>query len=71
MKTYTKEDVYKENLQALIGQTGLMQYDDGLAVRVRIINTRTRFGHIDLLVEPINGTGTKWVEKHRVTTVTV
>lgn len=70
MKTYTKNDVHKENLEALIGTTGLMQFDDELSVRVRIVDTRTRFGHIDLLVEPTDGNGKKWVEKHRVTTVT-
>lgn len=47
-----------------------MQFDDELSVRVHIVDTRTRFGHIDLLVEPTDGNGKKWVEKHRVTTVT-
>jgi hypothetical protein len=43
---------------------------DDLTVGVNITDARVRFGHIDLLVEPINGSGEKWVEKHRVTTVT-
>jgi hypothetical protein len=69
MKTYTKQDVEKVNPKSLIGKTGLMTLDD-LTVGVNITDARVRFGHIDLLVEPINGSGEKWVEKHRVTTVT-
>jgi hypothetical protein len=69
MKTYTKQDVEKINPKSLIGKTGLMTLDD-LTVGVNITDARVRFGHIDLLVEPINGSGEKWVEKHRVTTVT-
>jgi hypothetical protein len=69
MKTNTKQDVEKVNPKSLIGKTGLMTLDD-LTVGVNITDARVRFGHIDLLVEPINGSGEKWVEKHRVTTVT-
>ena len=69
MKTYTKQDVEKVNPKSLIGKTGLMTLDD-LTVGVNITDARVRFGHIDLLVEPINGSGEKWVEKHPVTTVT-
>lgn len=69
MKTYTKQDVEKVNPKSLIGKTGLMTLDD-LTVGVNITDARVRFGHIDLLVEPITGSGEKWVEKHRVTTVT-
>ena len=69
MKTYTKQDVEKVNPKSLIGKSGLMTLDD-LTVGVNIADARVRFGHIDLLVEPINGSGEKWVEKHRVTTVT-
>ena len=69
MKTYTKQDVEKINPKSLIGKSGLMTLDD-LTVGVNITDARVRFGHIDLLVEPINGSGEKWVEKHRVTTVT-
>ena len=69
MKTYTKQDVEKVNPKSLIGKSGLMTLDD-LTVGVNITDARVRFGHIDLLVEQINGSGEKWVEKHRVTTVT-
>jgi hypothetical protein len=69
MKTYTKQDVEKVNPRSLIGKTAAMTLDD-LTVSVRINDVRTRFGHIDLLVQPVNGSGEKWVERHRVTTVT-
>jgi len=67
MKTYTKEDIQKmkANPKELVGTNGLMDCGD-LTVGVRIKETRVRFGHIDLLVTPLTGTGEVWVEKHRV-----
>lgn len=41
-----------------------------LTVGVYIKDARVRFGHIDLLVTPIEGSGQTWVEKHRLNTVT-
>lgn len=69
MKTYTKQQLEKIDPWTFVGKTGSINMDD-LNVHVRITNARIRFGHIDLLVEPINGSGEKWVERHRVTTVT-
>lgn len=65
MKTYTKEDIGDEQLATLKGMTGKMSVED-LAVGVQIKDVRRRFGHIDVLVQPLNGTGEQWVEKHRV-----
>lgn len=65
MKTYTKDDVQKVNPKSLIGATGTYEVDE-LTVGITIKDARVRFGHIDLLVEPIEGSGTQWVEKHRV-----
>ena len=39
---------------------------EDLAVGVQIKDVRRRFGHIDVLVQPLNGTGEQWVEKHRI-----
>lgn len=69
MKTYTKQQLEKADPWTLVGKTGSIDMDD-LCVHVRITDARVRFGHIDLLVEPIKGSGKKWVERHRVTTVT-
>lgn len=50
---------------AFRGRTGTLEFD-GLRIGVAIIDARTRFGHLDLLVTPLAGTGTKWIEQHRV-----
>lgn len=55
--------------------TDLTQYDnrtgrimlDTLAFRVRIVRARTRYGHLDFLVTPLDGEGERWVEQHKVT----
>lgn len=39
----------------------------GLAVKTIIRDARTRFGHLDLLITPIAGTGEKWVERKNLT----
>lgn len=36
---------------------------DGLDVNVKIVDARTRFGHLDLLVTPLHGAGERWVER--------
>jgi hypothetical protein len=65
MKTYTKEDIGDEQIAILKGMTGNMSVET-LTVGVHIKDVRRRFGHIDVLVQPLNGTGEQWVEKHRV-----
>lgn len=65
MKTYTKEDIGDEQIATLKGMTGSMSVET-LTVGVHIKDVRRRFGHIDVLVQPLNGTGEQWVEKHRV-----
>lgn len=35
---------------------------DGFLVPVRVINRRTRFGKEHVLVEPVAGQGTRWVD---------
>jgi len=31
-------------------------------VTVRIVGARTRYGHLDLNITPVTGTGTRWIE---------
>lgn len=47
------------------GKTGIVKLDD-LMFGVTIKDARFRFGHLDYLIQPINGSGTQWVENHRV-----
>lgn len=39
---------------------------EGLLVDVHVTDARTRYGHLDLLVEPVAGTGERWLEHHNV-----
>lgn len=47
------------------GKIGIVKMDE-LTFGVIIKDARHRFGHLDYLIEPLNGTGTQWVENHRV-----
>lgn len=53
------------DLTAYNGRTGTIKMD-ALTVGVRVKEARVRFGHIDLLVTPVNGWGEKWIESRRV-----
>ena len=48
--------------QAYIGLNATYEIN-GLNVKVEITDARTRFGHLDLLVQPRAGTGIRWVER--------
>lgn len=65
MKTYTKIEIEESNPNLLIGKVGRLIVGE-LSVDVSIKNVRHRFGHIDLLVKPVSGSGNEWVEKHRI-----
>lgn len=53
------------NLDEYRNRTGTIRVDD-LHVSVQIKDARLRFGHLDLLVVPVSGSGERWVESHRV-----
>lgn len=48
------------------GRQGSIAIDGGLSVTIRVEDARVRFGHLDLLVTPIMGSGKKWIESRRV-----
>ena len=43
--------------------------ESGLTFHTKIIATRMRYGHLDLLLTPQNGSGERWVEYKNVTLV--
>jgi len=47
---------------------GLLQVDQksSMAMRVRIVDVRRRYGTLDFMVTPVAGVGRKWVEARRV-----
>ena len=57
-----------EDIAALRGMSGVMKMED-LQISVNVVEARLRFGHLDLLVTPVAGTGERWVETHRVALV--
>lgn len=54
------------DLTIYANRTGRMSIDT-LSFAVRIIEARTRYGHLDFRVTPVTGEGERWVEQHRVT----
>jgi hypothetical protein len=60
MPTATQRD-----LNAYIGKVGHLDFD-GLTVQVKVTDARVRFGHVDLLLTPTAGTGTRWIQADRV-----
>lgn len=40
--------------------------ENGLEIDVEITDARIRYGHLDLCVTPISGTGTVWVERKNI-----
>ena len=63
MSIYSSEST--PDLDTYAGKTGTFQFD-GLDFAVTVVKARLRFGHLDLLIKPANGSGEKWVEQHRV-----
>ena len=37
-----------------------------MTINVTVQDIRVRFGHVDVLVTPVNGAGEQWVENHRI-----
>ena len=66
MNIYTSTKGETPDLETFRGRVGTIAVDD-LMVEVKIADARLRFGHLDLLVTPVAGTGERWVEQHRVT----
>ena len=60
---YTSEEL--NNLQHLKGKVGTIDVES-MQVAVQIMELRRRFGHIDALVQPKSGSGSKWVALHKV-----
>lgn len=62
-KTYTREQRLAH--KSVIGMIGTIFFDD-LEVSVKIHKERFRYGRLDVLVRPIAGSGSRWVEFHKV-----
>ena len=56
-------------MQQMVGKSADYLAGNGLTFRVFIRDARVRYGDVDYLVEPVCGTGTKWVAQYKLTNV--
>jgi len=56
------------HMAALLGRAGLLK-TEALGVPVTILDARTSWGSTQVLVQPVNGTGSAWVALNRVNLV--
>lgn len=63
-KTYTAQQ--KKAHKSVVGKTGLYDFEE-MSFPVRIINERFRYGRLDVMIKPLDGSGERWVEFHKVT----
>jgi hypothetical protein len=52
--------------QSFIGRTGTLEAMPDCHVAVTILDVRSSFGRIDVLIAPIAGSGSTWVSINRV-----
>lgn len=54
-------------LAAFVGREGLITFDGGkLTIEVHSKDAREVYGRLDILVEPVAGTGQAWVAESRI-----
>jgi len=58
-----------KRLSQYIDSTGRLSCGNGLMVGVKILDARTSFSRVQLLVTPITGSGQAWVDEDRVVSV--
>ena len=51
-------------LAELVGRTGMVDMD-GLDVQVTVLNYKSAYGSVRLLVTPVSGVGERWIFKDR------
>lgn len=62
---YARTKDGKINLDAYKGKKGRI-VENNLTINVKILEARTRYGHLDLKVTPIAGEGQVWVERKSI-----
>jgi hypothetical protein len=55
------------SMAKLIGKTAKLNIER-LLVSVHVMDVKTAFGRIDVLVEPVTGSGEKWVSSEKIVT---
>ena len=62
---YARTKDGKINLAAYKGKKGQI-IENNLNINVKILDARTRYGHLDLKVTPLAGRGEVWVERKNI-----
>jgi hypothetical protein len=55
----------KIDYEAYKGLDGTIE-ENGLTIDVFVVNSRRRYGHLDLLVVPKSGSGERWTERKNI-----
>ncbi|NQW60606.1 hypothetical protein HQ459_07455 [bacterium] len=63
--TYARTKDGKINLAAYKNKKGQIK-ENNLTINVKILESRVRYGHLDLKVTPLNGEGEVWVERKNI-----
>jgi hypothetical protein len=51
---------------AMVGKEATLKTNEGLSIRVRVLDARQSYGRTEVLVEPVSGKGQAWVTTQRV-----
>ena len=62
---YAKTADGKIDFEAYKGLYGTV-VENGMEFDVRVVDSRQRFGHLDLLCVPVSGRGQRWVEHKNI-----
>ena len=62
---YARTKDGKINLAAYKNKKGQIK-ENNLTINVKILESRVRYGHLDLKVTPLNGSGEVWVERKNI-----
>ena len=62
---YARTKDGKIDLSAYRGKKGKIE-ENNLTINVKILESRVRYGHLDLKVTPLNGEGEVWVERKNI-----
>jgi hypothetical protein len=66
--TETNVGLYGTDLDTYKNRNGTIDVG-GLIVAIRVVDSRFRYGHIDLKVVPISGRGERWMESGKVSLI--
>ena len=56
-----------QNMKDLVGKEGMFATNEGLDVRVKILDVKMAYGYILYCITPVAGGGKRWVRSDRVT----